>query len=122
MSIDKGRIARFPFGIVALCLFTVALLWAALIFDIERSKTAAIEEARHNVENLAIAFRENVKRTVSAIDQLMVTVVAENNRTDGKTHIPAWVKDSSSLQGMTVQVALIGPDGIMIESSTGLPP
>jgi PAS domain S-box-containing protein len=119
MSRCNERVVRFPVGIVTLCLFTVALLWAALIFDVKRTGNAAIEQAHHSAENLAMAFRENVNRTMSAIDQLMITVIAQNNAAN-ENRIPAWVKDSALLHGMTVQVALIRPDGIMIESTTGV--
>ena len=67
-------------GVVTLCLTIVAVLWAALIFDAGRSEKAAINQARGDASNLAMAFRENIKRTVSAIDQLMITIIAENDR------------------------------------------
>ncbi|HWE73739.1 MAG TPA: ATP-binding protein [Stellaceae bacterium] len=115
--VRRGAAARFPFGIIGLCLAIVAALWVALLVDAARVSQAATSQADHDARNLSMAFREHIRRMIGAVDQLMITVIAENNTAGGTPHIPAWIKDSPLLQGMTVQVAIIGPDGMMIESS-----
>ena len=109
--------ARLPVGVIALCLTIVAVLWAALIFDADRSEKTAIRQARGDASNLAIAFRENVSRTLSAIDQLMLTIIAENSESGDELHVPAWVRNSPLLRGVTLQVGTAGPDGILVKSS-----
>src|ERR1700682_1826618 len=112
MSKDRGSVAGVPVGIIALCLAIVAILWAALIFDADRSKRLAIDQAGRDASNLAMAFRENVKRTISAIDQLMIAIIAETGKSGKQYQIPAWVENSPLLRGISVQVSIIGPDGI----------
>ena len=119
MSKKNGSVARHPLAIVALCLTIVAMLWAALIFDVDRSGNATMEQARHDVQNLALAFKEDVARTMSAIDQLLIIMTTQINAAKD-ARVPLWVKDSALLQGMSVQVSLIGSDGIMLDSTTGI--
>src|SRR5579862_7038819 len=113
MSAQATPAVRWPVGIIVLCVATVAMLWMALTFEIHRWQQAAITQAGRDATNLAMAFRENVKRTVSTIDQLMLTIIAENEASGDTYHIPAWLKDSPVLSGISLQVAMIGPDGMM---------
>jgi PAS domain S-box-containing protein len=119
MSKQASSPVRMPIEIAAICLAVVAMLWAALIFDVHRSQDQAVTQAGADAANLAMAFRENVKRTIDAIDQLMRTIIAANNESADPYHIPAWVQDSPLLKGMSVQVSISGPDGIMRASSLG---
>lgn len=81
MPKKNGSGSRRPAAIIALCLTIVAMLWTALRLDAQRMEEAALEKACSDSANLAIAFRENIEKTVSALDQLMLTIIAENNRT-----------------------------------------
>jgi PAS domain S-box-containing protein len=120
MPKHAAMVVRIPLEIAVVCVTVVAMLWAALIFDIDRSQKLAIKQAASDAGNLAVAFRENVKRTVSAIDQLMLTIIAENNASGGPFHIPPWVESSPLLSGLSVQVSASGPDGVMVASSLGV--
>jgi hypothetical protein len=91
MSKDNASVARLPVGIIVLSAAMIAVVWAALIFDIVRSEKSAIRKAGSDAGNLAIAFRENVGRTVSAIDQMMIAIIAETNEFGKQYQIPEWV-------------------------------
>ncbi len=119
MAKDNAPVARRPVGIIAFCAMIVAMLWAALIFDADRSEKSALRQAGSDAGNLAMAFRENVQRTVSAIDQMMIAIIAETNEFGKQYEIPAWVENSPMLRGMGVQVSISGPHGIMIASTLG---
>jgi PAS domain S-box-containing protein len=120
MSKDNGSITHRPVGIIAVCMTIVAMVWAALLFDADRSQKVAIKQARGDTGNLAMAFRENVERTITAIDQLMIAIVTENDETGGDLHIPTWVANSPLLRGISVQVAMAGPDGVVVASTLGV--
>jgi PAS domain S-box-containing protein len=109
--------SRVPLAIVVLCSIILTMLWGALTFEIHRSEKSAIKQASSDVDNLTIAFRDDVKRTVGAIDQVMLTIIAENEESGDTYHIPTWVENSPLLYGISVQVAMIGPDGIMRAST-----
>jgi hypothetical protein len=53
----------------------VAMLWSGLFYDSMRTEEVAIDQARKDVSNLALAYREHISRTVSAIDELLIAVV-----------------------------------------------
>jgi PAS domain S-box-containing protein len=120
MSKDGGFFARLPVGVIALSMTTIVILWAALFFDADRSERAAIKQARSDASNLAIAFRENVRRTVSAIDQLMIAIIAETGEFGDQYQIPIWVEGSPVLRGTSAQISMSGPHGIIISSSLDL--
>src|ERR1700681_78236 len=119
MSKDIASISRLPVGIIVLSGALIVVLWTALIFDIDRSEKSAIRQAGSDAGNLAMAFRENVQRTVSAIDQMMIAIIAETDEFGKQNEIPAWAENSPMLRGMGVQVSISGPHGIMIASTLG---
>jgi PAS domain S-box-containing protein len=99
---------------------TLAMLWGALIYDARRSQEGAIAQSRRDATNLAMAFREHIQRTVSAIDQLLVTIISQLGDDPDQYRIPAWVERSPLLHGMAVQVGIAGPDGIVRDSNLGV--
>lgn len=117
MADQTTSVARPPIGIGALCLTVVAVLWAALFFDIDRSQKQTLKQASNDAANLAMAFRENVQRTVGAIDQLMLAIIVENRESGDEYDIPSWVKKSPLLKGLSLQVSIAGADGIVIDST-----
>jgi len=119
MAKDDASVARLPVRIIVVSAAIIAVMWAALIFDFDRSEKSAIRQAGSDAGNLAIAFRENVRRTVSTIDQMMIAIIAETNEFGKQYQIPAWVENSPMLRGMGVQVSISGPQGIMIASTLG---
>ena len=116
-SETHGLASRVPPAIVVLCSIILMMLWGALTFEIDRSEKSAIKQARSDVDNLTIAFKDDVKRTVGAIDQVMLTIITENEESGDTYHIPTWVENSPLLYGISVQVAMIGPDGFMRAST-----
>jgi PAS domain S-box-containing protein len=120
MAKENRSTARQSLGFIALCLTIIAVLWTALVVDADRSQETAIKQARSDTSNLAIAFRENVKRTVSAIDQLMITILTENSESGDDYHIPEWVKNSPLLNGVSVQVSIADANGFTVASSLGI--
>jgi two-component system, cell cycle sensor histidine kinase and response regulator CckA len=109
-----------PWGLLILCASILGLLWAALIFDARRSEDAAIQQASRDVGNLTTAFREHIHRTASAIDQLMITMLAAQAETGDPYRIPSWIESSPLLQGMALQVSIAGPDGLVRASTLAL--
>ncbi|MGP0090271.1 MAG: PAS-domain containing protein [Xanthobacteraceae bacterium] len=116
----RGRSFWLPFGIAALCVSVVVLLWAALIFQFHRSEDAALDQARKDAKNLAMAFGEHVGRTIGAIDQLILTIIAERINHPNNYSLPTWLDSSPLLKGMALQVSVLGPDGVARSSNLGI--
>jgi diguanylate cyclase (GGDEF)-like protein len=98
----------------------VVMLWSGLFYDSMRTEEVAIHQARKDVSNLALAYREHISRTVSAIDELLIAIVAEHTRYPDEYRIPEWVEGLPIFREMVVQLALAGPDGIARFSNLGL--
>src|SRR5258707_846407 len=111
---------RLPVGIIALSVSVVAVLWAALVYDATRSRDVAIAQATRDASNLVIAFREHVRRTIGAIDQLMVAIAADHAAHPGEFHVPDWVGKSPLLKGMAVQVGMMDRNGMFQASNLGV--
>jgi len=111
------RWVRRSAGILILGLGIIALIWAAILYESSRSERVEMVQARRDAANLATAFREHVRRTAGAIDQLLITIAAE--QTGDRLHLPKWLDDAPLLKGVALQVSLIGPDGLVRESNLG---
>ena len=113
----ESRINKLPVGIIVLSATVIAMLWAALIYDSGRAHDSAIRQSTRDADNLVVAFREHIYRTVGAVDQLMVAVAADHAMHPDRFQIPSWVPVSPLLKGILVQVALTDRDGIVRASN-----
>src|SRR5262249_12835597 len=66
------------------------------------------------------AFREHVRRMVGIIDQLMITIIAEQSGGPTRYRVPDWVENSPLLKGLGLQISLVGPDGMVRASNLPL--
>jgi two-component system, NarL family, sensor histidine kinase BarA len=116
-----SKVARkaLPWEIVGATLVVVTMLWTGLLLDINRSKSLALAEASQDASNLAVVLREHVGRTMHAIDQLMIAIIADNTDT-GNLHIPAWVKRSPFLGEISIQISMVNRSGVVVASDLGL--
>ena len=104
----------------AIALLLVGALWSALLYDARRGVDAALEQARKDALNLAVAFREHISGTVNAIDQLLIAIAAEHAQHPQDHRLPSWVAESPLLGGLALQVSMVGPDGIIRASKLGM--
>ncbi len=120
MLSEKQIHTRAPIAIGSLCMSIVVLIWVGLLYDSNRSERTALQQGRKDASNLAIAFRENVTGIMSAIDQLTIVISADHSKHPDDFSIPEWVDKSPLLQGLALQVAMSGPDGIVRTSNLRL--
>jgi signal transduction histidine kinase/CheY-like chemotaxis protein len=111
--------ARLPLAIILFGIAAVSLLWIGLFYWAEQEEQAALDQMRRDTTNLAIAFREQVLRTITAIDQAMVVLKAEYERDPDHFRLPAWINESPALLGTTVQIGIIGANGRVRMSNVG---
>jgi PAS domain S-box-containing protein len=108
-----------PLGLIALSVFVVAIMWAALVYDARRTEDAAIAQATRDAGNLAMAFQEHVRRTVGAVDQLMVAVAAEHEANPDEFRLPDWLDRLPMLKGMALQVSMVDRNGLIRATNHG---
>jgi PAS domain S-box-containing protein len=117
LGLPTSSTRRLPLGIIALSAAIIAVLWSALVYDATRAHDVEMEQAVRDSRNLVVAFREHIRRSVGAIDQLMVTIAADHAANPAEFRLPAWAADSQLLEGMLVQVGLMDRNGIFRTSN-----
>src|SRR6516225_6336579 len=92
-------------------------LWIAVWAIIWRDRQQAISDTRTDSANLTLAFEEQIVRTVGAIDQTMRFLQADIRQQGTAFNLQRWMAQAPSMNDITLQVAIIGPDGRLKASS-----
>jgi PAS domain S-box-containing protein len=100
-----------PWGIGALCIISIAALWLELFKEYEATEQAAIGQARRDISNLSTALGESFGRTFAAIDQLMISIIAEQPNNPDAYRFPAWINNTTFPEKLDSHITLVGPDG-----------
>ena len=116
----NSRCRTLTLGIIAIATVVIVAIWAVVIASIFSAREAAMDRARAEGRNLAIAFADEVNHILDTIAGGM-EIVAERMRTaHGQFDIHAWARDIPFLSKATIQGAIISPDGKL--ASTTLDP
>jgi PAS domain S-box-containing protein len=110
-----------PFGIGILCIISLSALWVELFNESEATQEAAIAQAHRDANNLTTVLGENIKRTLGAVDQLMISIIAEQPSNPNSYRIPVWVNITTFPTGLDSHISLAGPDGILRTSTLNRP-
>ena len=109
-----------PVGIIVLSVSVIAVLWAALFYDAKRSQDAAMAQSIRDAGNLVVAYREHIRRTIGAIDQLLIAIAAAHATHPNDFRLPDWVADYPLLKGIVVQVGVMDRNGMFQASNIGM--
>ena len=111
--------SRAPVIHYLLILITVGVLWAGIGFNLVRefrdSTTSGVVDSR----NMVRAFSENIIRTIDSIDQTLLLVREAYARDPSGFDLRTWARRQPFMNELTIQIALIGSDGFMLQSNIG---
>lgn len=116
----SGRgIARIDAGsaVAALGIFVLLILWLGIVLDLRRDHDRVLHQAEADTANLARAFQEHIHRTIVGLDQTLLYIKAEFERDPAKFSFKDSVARAAILRQVSVQLAIIGPDGFLSDSS-----
>lgn len=101
--------------LLGLALLVFLWIGAGLYIQLDREKTidASVQETR----NLARLFEEHVSRSIKEIDQTIQFVRRSYERDPQGFDLPAWTATEGLLHDLTIQIALIAPDGQLIATN-----
>ncbi len=131
MAVERARGAvgsairrhrAFRNGIIVTGAVLVVALWGAVAAVGWRERTEAIAGARRDAANLSLAFEEQISRSLTAIDQAMSFLESDLKREGARFNLPDWVARRPVVGGLAFQLAVIGPDGRLRESSADAHP
>ena len=104
---------------LSLIVLIIGLLWAGIGFDLWHDHQAAENDAANEAANLALAFEEDITRTIEAVDQtlLFVREAYQHDRTGMLSG--AWTRGRPFLGDLQVQISLADRDGRVLWSNLG---
>ena len=103
--------------IIALVVAFSTVIWGAIFFYVQTTKSVSISMAERGTASLALAFEQSVSRTVTGIDQALLYI-----RRDYETHPQSFdaknaLKTALAAQGLLVHLTIIDENGFVTFSS-----
>ena len=101
-------------AVTAMVLLVWLTIWLAVNGEYRTARNAALENSIH----LARTFDDNAARMMDSIDQTMLAIRASYADAPDKFDIRDWMRSQHPVDNLEVQVGHIGPDGIVVNSTT----
>ncbi|MFH6785520.1 MULTISPECIES: putative bifunctional diguanylate cyclase/phosphodiesterase [Methylobacterium] len=109
-------------GPVILGLIVVVLLWGGVAVKHESDVRDALQDSERTTHNFAMVFEENVLRSIGEIDKSLLYMRRSIENRAGREDYATIVNTTDLLSEIIVQVAIIGPDGVMRATNAGPQP
>ena len=106
----------------ALMVGVLLLIWGAVVLQLRQERNTAGLDAVKDTGNLARAFEENIVRSITAIDQVILFVRDAYARDPGRFDLNSWARDRPFLNEQTLQISIIDRAGWLVQSNLGPPP
>jgi signal transduction histidine kinase/CheY-like chemotaxis protein len=100
----------------------LALLWGAITAHLGVERRQSYDNAVKDAGNLALAFSDNILRTVQAIDQTLLFVRIAYERDPQHFDLWSWSRSAAFLNDAAAQISMIGPDGWLKMTNLALHP
>ncbi|HUA53960.1 MAG TPA: PAS domain-containing protein [Candidatus Sulfotelmatobacter sp.] len=113
----RRRVIRY--AILAAAAATAALLWAGIFLHLERVRVGVIAKSEAAASNLARASEEHMLRTLTAIDQALLSMRVLYAEHPGPFDFLAAMPEAQEILKFSVGAYLAKADGRVIWSSTG---
>lgn len=104
-------------AVAAFGIFILALLWLGLAWELGRERNHVLSMAEAENANLARAFEEHTRRTIAGLDQALVYIESAYEEDPANFRLKDMVARSVILRNVSVQLAIIGADGKLADST-----
>jgi len=98
-------------------LIVTAVLWVGTLHVLATQRQAAWTAGIENTRNLALVFADNTDRGVRLVDNALLSLRESYLRDPAGFDLAGWTRARQLATGLTLQVAIIGPDGVLADSS-----
>jgi len=109
-------------GIALLCLGILGVIWLAVLQLIGTEREQAVEAAIRANSNLAIAFEQDIFRTLKAAEQVAAFAREEYVRDGTPPDLAGWVKRDVIREHMFTIISVVDERGAIIASTQHTPP
>ncbi|MDB5642850.1 MAG: Signal transduction histidine kinase [Hyphomicrobiales bacterium] len=100
---------------LGLAAFVVAYVALAMYLHDQRART--LKDAYVQTENLTRAFEQHIVRSIKSIDQALLFIRSQYEKDAVGFEIESWASRDYYLSDLAVQMAIIGPDGLLRNSN-----
>jgi diguanylate cyclase (GGDEF)-like protein len=97
----------------------VGTIWVSIAMMLAQQYQTTEQSARHDAQNLARAFEENTERIVAGFDQTLLSARASYADNPDGFSASEWLPRRHRADPFLVQLAIIDPRGILVDSSIG---
>jgi len=108
---------RLNLIVAVVCVVAIAGIWLATLQRMAFERAQAIEAAMNSNSNLAMAFEQQVVRTLRAAEQVAVFVREQYLRQGGDIHLEQWVKRGVIRESLFTIVSVVNEAGDVVDSS-----
>ena len=119
----KPYSGRFRAGAIvfdlSLVVVAVLLVWAGVATLLLQQHAAASRNALEDTANMALAFEENVNRTLASVDQMLLFVRTAYASDPAHFGLQRWAEASHLVSDLTFQVSIIDRSGYLASTSLG---
>jgi signal transduction histidine kinase len=103
--------------IIAVGVIVILAMWSAVAISIGSARDAAMDRARSEGRNLAVAFADEMTHILDGVAGAMDLVAEHMRAARGRFDIYAWAREVPLLSSATMQGAIIGPDGRLVSTT-----
>lgn len=100
-------------------LVMIGLIWAGLSFHLSEARDHALKGAEQNLSNLARTFEEHTVRSIQEVDKTLLLLRTAYELDPDGFDLGSFTSNPYFLDNLTLQVAMIGRDGMMLATNLG---
>ncbi len=120
LNIERARRASL-FTEATVVLAFVLLVWTSIGLVLIRERNSELSAAINSTGSLARAFEESTRRTLSEIDQSLLSARAFFVEEGAAFRVSEWAKTQHRSDGMTAQIGLVDAQGYVFDSTMKIP-
>ncbi len=114
----RFRVRAIVFDL-SLIVVAIVLVWAGVATLLQQQHAAASRNALEDTGNMALAFEENVNRTLASVDQMLLFVRTAYASDPTHFELQRWAKASHLVTDLTFQISIIDRSGFLASTSLG---
>ncbi len=119
MSVARTGVRLLPEVSILLVGLALMAIWATVFLQLQEEYARETLAAERDGSNLARGFGEHINRTIESVDQTMLILRAAFAAGENPRAIAQWAAAGQSASRLTMQIALVDGQGVMIASSLG---
>ena len=113
-----ARLGRFARWCRRSCLSACSLLiWGGMWLQVRLERIATERDVLKETSNLALAFEENIVRSINAIDQVILFLRDSYARDPARFDLLTWARERPFINDQTFQFSLVDASGGLVQSN-----